>query len=74
MAGTASSDPDERLAAWTELAEADPTSLQARSSLYTSWLQEAARCGQQSEPGAVRRVIHCGVCAPHMHCKHSPAS
>ena len=43
MAGTASSDPDERLAAWTELAEADPTSLQARSSLYTSWLQEAAR-------------------------------
>ena len=44
MAGTASSDPDERLAAWTELAEADPTSLQARSSLYTSWLQEAARC------------------------------
>jgi hypothetical protein len=51
MAGTASSDPDERLAAWTELAEADPTSLQARSSLYTSWLQEAARCGQPSEPG-----------------------
>ena len=45
MAGTASGDPDERLAAWTELAQADPTSLQARSSLYTSWLQEAARCG-----------------------------
>lgn len=56
MAGTASSDPDERLAAWTELAEADPTSLQARSSLYTSWLQEAARCGQPSEPGTVRHV------------------
>ena len=51
MAGTANSDPDERLDAWKELAQADPTSLQARSSIYISWLQEAARCGQPPEPG-----------------------
>lgn len=43
MAGTASGDRDESLTAWQELAEADPTSLQARSTVYAAWLQQAAR-------------------------------
>ena len=43
MAGTASSDLSERYEAWVELAQADPTSLQARSAIYNEWVQEATR-------------------------------
>ena len=43
MSRTASSDLDDRLAAWKELLDADPTSLQTCSAVYGDRLQQAAR-------------------------------
>lgn len=43
MAQTASGSHEEQLTAWSELNEADPTSLQARSAIYREWLQEVMR-------------------------------
>ena len=43
MQRTASSDREEYFAAWSEILEADPTSLQARSAIYAEWLAEATR-------------------------------
>jgi tetratricopeptide (TPR) repeat protein len=58
MRRTAATDYEERLAAWEELKEADPTSLQARSFIYTDWLQKVnqmreanASSGQQPAVG-----------------------
>ncbi|KAK3239832.1 hypothetical protein CYMTET_50263 [Cymbomonas tetramitiformis] len=43
MERTAGSDSDDRLAAWSELQEADPTSLQGRAAVYNEWLHDAQR-------------------------------
>ena len=53
MQRTASSDADDRLTAWQELAQADPTSLQARTAVYNAWLQEAMRM-RESETAAAK--------------------
>ena len=47
MARSGSGDLEDRLAMWSELAEIDPTSLQARSAVYGDWVQKAARMREE---------------------------
>lgn len=49
MQDTADPDAEVRSSAWKALAAADPTSLQARSAVFSEWLQEAARMREAEE-------------------------
>jgi len=51
MSRTASADAEDRSEAWKELATADPTSLQARTAVYSEWLQMASRMRQDEGGG-----------------------
>lgn len=58
MARTASGDMDDRQAAWTELMDSDPTSLQGRSAVYGDWVQQAAHM-REAEIAAARSKSAC---------------
>ena len=58
MHDTADPDAEVRSSAWKALAAADPTSLQARASVYSEWLQEAARMREAEEAEQKKKKTH----------------